>query len=198
MIKYEVIDNYLSDSDFTELKDNIFPTPVGSIKKGNLSWDYIDRREGDETGGREERGLGKVTDIEPLTLIHDWYLCHTFLAGPYQSSTLPYVGAILDKIVPLAVYRIMANLTVQQEKKRRNLFHIDYTNDLTNNISMFTSIFYMNTTNGPTILEDGTEIECRANRFVTFPYNTYHAWTLCTDQPYRIIINFNYFADRKI
>ena len=60
---------------------------------------------------------------------------------------------------------------------------------------MITSIFYVNTTNGPTILEDGTEIECRANRLVSYPHNTYHAGVLCTDQPYRIVINLNYFKD---
>ena len=58
---------------------------------------------------------------------------------------------------------------------------------------MTTSIFYVNTTNGPTILEDGTEIECRANRLVSFPYETYHASVSCTDQHLRSVINLNYF-----
>ena len=60
---------------------------------------------------------------------------------------------------------------------------------------LITSIFYMNTTDAPTILEDGTEIECRANRLVSFPYDTYHAGVLCTDQQYRIVINLNYFKE---
>ena len=58
---------------------------------------------------------------------------------------------------------------------------------------MTTSIFYMNTTNGPTILEDGTEIECRANRLVSYPTDTQHAAVLCTDAEYRVVINLNYF-----
>ena len=138
--------------------------------------------------------LKKVTDIELLNPIHDWYFGHTFMQGPYQSQALSSVDELLSQIDPLSVYRINANFTVQQEKRGRSFFHIDYDRDpLNNNISMFTSIFYINTTNGPTILEDGTEIECRANRLVTYPYNTYHAGVLCTDQPYRIVVNFNYF-----
>ena len=55
-----------------------------------------------------------------------------------------------------------------------------------------TSIFSATTHTG-TVGEDGTEIECRANRLVTYPYDTFHAAVLCTDQPYRVVINFNYF-----
>ena len=62
---------------------------------------------------------------------------------------------------------------------------------------MNTSIFYVNTTNGPTILEDGTEIECRANRLVTYPWKVFHSGVLCTDQPYRVVINFNYFKQQQ-
>ena len=58
---------------------------------------------------------------------------------------------------------------------------------------MTTSIFYMNTTNGPTILEDGTEIECRANRLVSYSNEIQHAAVLCTDAEYRVVINLNYF-----
>ena len=137
---------------------------------------------------------GCFGDIEILNPINDWYLFCMLQNGAYQSQALRYLGPLLDKINPLALYRVQANLILQQEKRRRSLFHIDYMG----NSSMITSIFYMNTTNGPTILEDGTEIECRANRLVSYPYGTYHAGVLCTDQPYRIVINLNYFMDEGL
>ncbi len=196
MIKYEVIDNYLSDSDFTELKDNILPMPVDPTKPGkmsNLAWQYKNIQVYEDY--EEPHHLKKVTDIEKINPIHGWYFTHMFWVGLFQSYTLPYLGALLQKINPLSFYRIQANFTVQQEKTRgRSLFHTDYIGET----SMITSIFYMNTTNGPTILEDGTEIECRANRLVSYPYGTYHAGVSCTDQPYRIVINFNYFGDGRI
>ena len=55
-----------------------------------------------------------------------------------------------------------------------------------------TSIFYMNTNNGCTVFEDGTEIKSVANRVVTFPRSTKHAGTTCSDENVRILINFNY------
>ena len=195
MIKYEVIDNFLSDSDFTELKDNIFPPPgMGGREQHihNLSWVYDVGLTDDHY--EEPPHLKKITDIEPLNPIHEWCFAHLFLAGPYQTQTLSYLSVLLSKINPISMFRIQANFTVQQEKLGRSLFHIDYEGKTT----MTTSIFYMNTTNGPTILEDGTEIECRANRLVTYPYNTYHAGVMCTDQPYRIVINLNYFTDDKL
>ena len=105
------------------------------------------------------------------------------------------IESLIEKINPIAIFRIQANLTLQQSERKRTRFHTDSPPDPEDNLSMTTSIFYMNTTNGPTILEDGTEIECRANRLVSYSSNTYHAWASCTDQPYRVIINLNYFKD---
>ena len=51
----------------------------------------------------------------------------------------------------------------------------------------------MNTNNGYTKFEDGTKIESVANRMVSFPTNTQHKGTSCTDQKTRVVINFNYF-----
>ena len=194
MIKYEVIDNFLSDSDFTELKNIILPTSIPG-DWGNLPWIYQGSNvvRGDDNYD-EPSHLKKVTDIEPLNLMHDWYFAHLLSFSSTYIPHPPFLNVFLNKISPLAVYRIQANFTVQQEKRMRSLFHIDRSLAP----SMVTSIFYMNTTNGPTILEDGTEIDCRANRLATFPYDTYHSGVMCTDQPYRIVINLNYFIDRNI
>ena len=48
--------------------------------------------------------------------------------------------ALLDKIEPLAVHRVQANFTVQQEKRGRSLFHIDYKGEPFKFTSMITSI----------------------------------------------------------
>jgi len=188
MVKYKIIDNFLSDSDFTELTGNILPfPPLLSTVIPPFGWNYTESH----VRGDEQDRFKKVTDIEILNPINDWYLFCMLQSGSYQSQALRYLGPLLDKINPLALYRVQANLILQQEKRRRSLFHIDYMGKS----SMITSIFYMNTTNGPTILEDGTEIECRANRLVSFSHETFHAAVVCTDSPYRIVINFNYFKD---
>ena len=193
MIKYEIIDNCLNDSDYDQLVDNIMPcghTPrtVGIHTTDDVAWDFVN----ETVTGDELEYLKKATNIKRLEPINDLFLCHMFLQQGFQSQWFRVLAPILNVIRPLALYRIQANLTIQQKEKRRSIFHID-SNEKVKHGTMVTSIFYMNTTNGPTILEDGTEIECRANRLVSYPYDVYHAGILCTDQPYRVVINFNYF-----
>ena len=191
MTKYKIIDNFLSDSDFTELTNYVLPISMDLNVKPSPSfgWDYNGKSL--PIGYDEEDRFNKVTNIEILNPINDWYLSHVVQLQSFHSQAMRYFVPLLSKINPIALWKIQANLTVQQEKRGRSLFHIDYEGKT----SMSTSIFYMNTTNGPTILEDGTEIECRANRLVSYPSSTYHAGVACTDQPYRIVINFNYFKD---
>ena len=190
-IKYKILDNILDYSDFTELKNNISPAPINTPGMTDVGWVYCDAQVEED----EPEHLKEVTDIKPLSSVHQWFLSHPMLSGSFHNSTLRYIIPLIEKIEPVAFYRIISNLTVQQDKKARSKFHIDYTGGNLKRSEMNTSIFYLHTTNGPTILEDGTEIECRANRLVTYPYNTYHAGVLCTDQPYRIVINLNYFKD---
>ncbi len=55
------------------------------------------------------------------------------------------------------------------------------------------ALFYWNTNNGKTILENGTEIKSVANRMLLFNAARPHQSTTCTDQPARYNINFNFF-----
>ena len=55
------------------------------------------------------------------------------------------------------------------------------------------AIFYVNTNNGVTVLEDGTEIESIENRLLLFDSSKEHSSTSCTDAKVRVNINFNYF-----
>ena len=99
--------------------------------------------------------------------------------GGYRSRAIHYFDVLLDKIEPLAVHRVQANFTVQQEKRGRSLFHIDYKGEPFKFTSMITSIFYINTTNGPTVLEDGTEIYNNQETLTTFNISrTFRAFVL--------------------
>ena len=54
------------------------------------------------------------------------------------------------------------------------------------------ALFYINTNNAPTILEDGTKIEAIENRLLKFDPSFAHNSTHPTDTKTRITINFNY------
>ena len=55
------------------------------------------------------------------------------------------------------------------------------------------AIFYLNTNNGLTILEDKVEVESIENRLLLFDSSKQHKSTTCTDDKCRINVNFNFF-----
>jgi hypothetical protein len=193
---YKIIDNFLNQESFSILEDYIMPhghtTRSRDDHVNNVPWFFCLVPSVKETESEER--LKEVTKYEKLGPYEDKLFQHIFLLKAYQSNYIQALVPLLDAIDPLAFCRIVANFTLPQKENRRSLFHVDGDKEENpSSESMTTSIFYMNTTNGPTLLEDGTEIECRANRLVTYSNETQHAAVLCTDQPYRVVINLNYF-----
>ena len=72
--------------------------------------------------------------------------------------------------------------------KRNHGFHVDYQSE-----GMRTAIFYVNTTNGGTKFKGGPFVKGIENRLVVFKSNLLHAGITCTDQPRKVVINFNYY-----
>lgn len=95
---------------------------------------------------------------------------------------------IFFKIEPLAIHRIKANFYPKTEEIIKHSAHVDL------NVSHKGAILYLNTNNGKTILNDGTEIDSVENRVLFFDPSILHQSTSCTDDPIgRFNINFNYF-----
>ena len=104
------------------------------------------------------------------------------------------LNPILNKLNALALTRIKANLLTRTPNIVENEFHIDMENVTEEKLKQWTtSIFYMNTNNGYTKFEDGTQVESVANRFISFSANNRHSGSTCTDQKRRVVINFNYY-----
>ena len=119
---------------------------------------------------------------------------HIFYMDIPNSAHFKFLNPILDKMDPLSLKRIKANLLTKTSKIVENTFHVDLEGISEEKMKQWTtSIFYMNTNNGYTKFEDGTEIESVANRLVSFPADMKHTGTSCTDEKTRVIINFNYF-----
>ena len=83
--------------------------------------------------------------------------------------------------------RIKANVHARTHKIIEHGLHIDFQHP-----EMETAIYYVNTNNGYTMFENGTKVESVANRLVVFPTEMFHSGTTCTDEPRRVVINFNY------
>ena len=115
--------------------------------------------------------------------VHMFYMKHTIV-----SSAMEFLSPVIDKINPSAIVRIKANLTPVTNEKITYDMHRDY------EFNGKTAIFYMNTNNGTTIFDDGTEIESIENRLIIFDSKKYHTGTSCTDEKVRCVINFNYYT----
>ena len=116
---------------------------------------------------------------------HQFYINNTINSNFYN-----YLSCILDKIDPLAIIGIKANLQMKTKEIKTTPMHQDYANTLDN---QKTGIFYVNTNNGKTVFDDGQEISSVANRLIIFPAKKYHAGTTHTDVDYRCVINLNWF-----
>jgi hypothetical protein len=55
-----------------------------------------------------------------------------------------------------------------------------------------TAILYFNTTDGKTLFENGTEVDCVKNRLILFDGYDKHAGTMATDSNFRMVLNLNY------
>ncbi len=162
-MEYEIIDNFLSKKEFTLLKKEILSSAVW--------WDYSE----------------SINDNDESDMkIFNRYFTHHFLYNNSYSKTIHLIRPILEKLPIKQLLRIKANLFPSTENLKEYAFHSDQ------NFKHKGAIFYINTCNGFTILEDGTRIESVSNRMLLFDSSKPHASTNCTDQPSRINININY------
>ena len=88
---------------------------------------------------------------------------------------------------PKALLRIKVTCYLRTLKILKHAAHVDY------KFPHKGAIFYINTNNGKTILDDGKEITSVANRMLFFDPSKMHSSTSCSDQKARVSINFNYF-----
>jgi hypothetical protein len=117
-----------------------------------------------------------------------YYFTHVFYwQYTVNSPKFDILNPLMKKINPSALVRVKGNLYPNLNKSIINKKHVDM------EFKHRGAIYYVNTNNGKTILEDGTEIESVANRLVFFDSFLPHSSTHCTDEKVRINININFF-----
>ena len=174
----EIVDDFLSEETFDELQ---------TFFMGNdIDWHFIpfivysDERETGENKFQFE---------------HIFYRNNAPSSAKYN-----ILFPLLNKIRPVSMWRIKANLLTITPNNVQQDFHIDVgglSNEKLNQLT--TAIFYLNTNDGYTEFQDGriemenTKVKSVANRFVTFPASLNHRGASCTDEKTRVVINFNYF-----
>ena len=132
------------------------------------------------------------SDLEKSQFCYQLYRNHSW-HGAGESIVSPF----LPHLKPLTLVRVKANLQVRTETRKQNSFHVDLLNpDHEPYENLLTAIYYVNSNDGVTVFEDGTEIESVENRMIVFPSRTKHTGTTCTNAKRRVVINFNYFPEK--
>ena len=160
---YKVIDNYLEADQHLILKT--------MMESNEFPWFYT-------------KGIVDETDDPKL---FDYQFNHIFyINNNINSNFFNYLNPILDKLKPLSLIRVKANLNPPTEKIIESDYHTDQ------NFKCNIAIYYINDNDGYTII--GKEkILSKKNRMVLFNSNKKHYGTNSTNCNNRMVINFNYF-----
>lgn len=161
---YEILDNFLPDEEFKKLKSCI----LNNKFPWNLSTQVTD-------------------DKEDLPVNASYYFTHEFWSGFHIEPESQIFAPILNQIECKSIIRIKGNLYPSTETIVHHKNHVDYP------FPHRGAIFYLNTNNGLTILEDNIEVESVENRLLLFDPSKPHRSTTCSDDKCRVNINFNFF-----
>lgn len=107
----------------------------------------------------------------------------------------PLVNAIDNHVEVAAIRRVKANLQLVQPERVYSDFHHDYGNDEgSSDPNMWVAIYYLNTNDGYTELEDGTIIESIEDRILFLPNSIKHRGVSQLSKMERVVINFNFYC----
>ena len=167
----EIVDNFIKREKFQEIKNTI----LGPF----FPWYY------------NPSIIDPINDVDDKRF-QDFQFIHTFYK--FYSPQSPYIDLInplIEKINPISIVRIKANLNTYKNENFLYGMHVDY-----NFPEVTSAIFYINSNNGNTVFENGMNVEAVENRIVFFNSSIKHSGTSCTDQKTRCVINFNFIKEK--
>ena len=59
-----------------------------------------------------------------------------------------------------------------------------------------TAVFYLNTNNGSTLFQNGKRVHSKSNRILIFDGHQKHCGVDCTDEGFRLVVNFNWIKKK--
>ena len=160
------IKNFLEPHEFKEVKNEILG--------GNFSWYLSD-------------GVATPTDG------HNMLSHMAYIDNKVNSDFYNFCVPIIEKLDVFSLVRIKANFHWQTKEIVEHGYHNDFL-DLKNNTDLHSAVYYINTNNGYTKFKStGKKFYSEENKLVVFKATDMHTGSSCTDENYRIVINFNYF-----
>lgn len=118
---------------------------------------------------------------------------HIFYANwEWNSQYKDVISPVLNKLPILSPLRMKANLTCRADDNYLTGQHFDIQDNSNKVINCKIALFYLNSTNGPTVFENGDKIECIENRLVLFDNHQRHSGVMATDVNNRVVINMDF------
>jgi hypothetical protein len=149
-------------------KDQFIPL-YNVVSSDEFDWYYVSQ-------------LNHLQNKEDLTS----YFIHLAFSEGKASRYMNVFSSIFYNLKIKALIRVKANLYPRTSVIEKHAPHCDF------NFPHMGAILYLNTNNGKTILEDGTEIDSIKNRLLIFDSSRPHSSTSSTDSKARINVNINY------
>ena len=173
MSKIEIIDNFLNEDDFEELRK--------FLMSPRSQWRFVDFIAHKDGRDNDKDGyfVHSFTDRDPKTFKE------RFLVSPDYQKLSRLMECIKKKINYSQILRVRSSLYPRREKQKPDPFHVDY------NFNHKVCIFYVNTNNGFTLFENGEKVKSVANRLMIFDGLEKHCSVVQTDTTARYIININ-------
>jgi hypothetical protein len=121
--------------------------------------------------------------------VHNFYK-----ENEWRSYEKEVLNPILEKLNPLSLIKIKANLTMKELDNFEPVYHIDV-----DNIDSQTAIYYVNNNNGKTLFKNNEIIDCKKNRLVIFPSSIFHTGIMHSNNVFggKCVINFNFIPILK-
>ncbi len=164
---FKIIDNFLDKDIFLNIKN---------IMEGN-NFNWFLNKNITFTDSKQENLNGSYFTHMFFIDVEDRFLC---------SNYFNLIVPILTKINMKKLIRVKGNIYLKTQKKEHHLKHTDYSFD------HMGAIYYINTNDGHTILENNIEIDSIENRLLIFNPSLPHSSTSTTNSKFRININFNF------
>ena len=173
MSKIEIIDNFLNQEDFEELRK--------FLMSPNSQWRFVDFIAHKDGRDQDKDGyfVHSFTDRDPNTFVE------RFEVSPHFQKVGKLMDSIKKKLKFREILRIRSSLYPRREKQKPDPFHVDY------NFNHKVCIFYVNTNNGFTLFENGEKVNSVANGLLIFEGLEKHCSVVQTDTTARYIININ-------
>jgi len=126
------------------------------------------------------------TDLDQFYFIHNFVHDRIFYSKYSNLFLLPITEKLFKKN-DFIIERAKCNLFTRQTSNYKHGLHVDL-----NTRDTLNAIYYINTNNGPTEFEDGTQIKSIKNRLLLFNNNIKHRSVNQTDTKTRINLNINF------